>query len=48
MSVVELLIASYLVTRLIEAAEQAWVNWCTMRVRLGIQKDRDDEKVGFE
>lgn len=43
------LILGYLVVRVLEVAEQAWVNYCTMRVRLGVQKeDRDeDEKTGF-
>lgn len=48
MSNLELVIVGYLVVRLIEVIEQAWVNWCTMKVRLSIRKDKDDEKVGFE
>ena len=47
MSGLELVVFGYLAVRLLEVAEQAWVNYCTMRVRLGAQKEDEDEKAGF-
>lgn len=47
MSGIEWIILGYLAVRLIEVLDQAWANWCQMKVHLN-KKDNDDEKpCGF-